>query len=177
MKTGSWRLKRIATHIRDLGGSDPLRARNGFSRQEYVQSPGRSRGAAWARERAERWPRGRREGSDRANSAKRIRAHEGCLGIGRRRRTRKTATSSGEPSTGVDPEVSEWGNPAGVISRHPRMNGIVRGSYTWGSETSQYPQEKRSNDIARVAASESAGAQTGELAPRGCGTRTRYRNG
>ena len=46
---------------------------------------------------------------------------------------------------------------------------IVHGSHTRGSETSQYPQEKRSNDIARVAASESAGAQTGERAPRGCG--------
>ena len=46
-----------------------------------------------------------------------------------------------------------------------------------GSETSQYPKEKRSNDIAQVAASESAGAQTGKLASRGCGTRTRYRKG
>ena len=44
--------------------------------------------------------------------AKRIRAHDGCLGIGRRRRTRKTATILGEPSTGLDPGVSEWGNPA-----------------------------------------------------------------
>ena len=109
--------------------------------------------------------------------AKRIRAHDGCLGIGRRRRTRKTATSSGEPSTGFDPEVSEWGNPAGSDPRHRRMNEIVRRSYTQGSETSQYLKEKRSNDIARVVASESAGAQTGELAPRGCGTRTRHRRG
>ena len=54
--------------------------------------------------------------------AKRIRAHDGCLGIGRRRRTRKTATSSGEPSTGFDPEVSEWGNPAALAGGHRRMN-------------------------------------------------------
>ena len=72
-------------------------------------------------ERGERGPQGEREGSDRANSAKRIRAHDGCLGIGRRRRTRKTATSFGEPSTGFDPEVSEWGNPAGVKSRRGRL--------------------------------------------------------
>ena len=112
-----------------------------------------------------------------ANSAKRIRAHDGCLGIRRLRRTRKTATSSGEPSTGFDPEVSEWGNPAALTGGHRWMNQIVRRSDTRGSETSQYPQEKRSNDIARVAASESAGAQTGRLAVRGCGTRTRYRKG
>ncbi len=54
--------------------------------------------------------------------AKRIRAHDGCLGIRRLRRTRKTATSSGEPSTGFDPEVSEWGNPAAFIGGHPGMN-------------------------------------------------------
>ena len=109
--------------------------------------------------------------------AKRIRAHDGCLGIRRLRRTRKTATSSGEPSTGFDPEVSEWGNPAAFTGRHPGMNQIVPGSYTRGSETSQYPEEKRSTEIARVAASESARAQTGKLASRGCGTRTRHRNG
>ena len=43
--------------------------------------------------------------------AKRIRAHDGCLGIMRRRRTRQTAISHGEPSTGFDPWISEWGNP------------------------------------------------------------------
>ena len=54
--------------------------------------------------------------------AKRIRAHDGCLGIRRRRRTRKTAISSGEPSTGVDPGISEWGNPAAFIGGRSRMN-------------------------------------------------------
>ena len=109
--------------------------------------------------------------------AKRIRAHDGCLGIRRRRRTRKTATSHGEPSTGVDPWVSEWGNPAALTGGRRRMNQIVRRSYTRGSETSQYPKEERSNDIARVVASESAGAQTGKLASRGCGTGAWHRNG
>ena len=54
---------------------------------------------------------------------------------------------------------------------------IVLGSDTWGSETSQYPQEKKSNEIARVAASESAGAQTKVLAPWGCGTGSWYQDG
>ena len=56
------------------------------------------------------------------NSAKRIRAHDGCLGIRRRRRTRKTATILGEPSTGFDPGVSEWGNPAAFIGGKRRVN-------------------------------------------------------
>ena len=72
-------------------------------------------------------PRPRRERFLRAriqkwNSAKRIRAHDGCLGIRRRRRTRKTATILGEPSTGLDPGVSEWGNPAALIGGKRRAN-------------------------------------------------------
>ena len=58
----------------------------------------------------------------RGRSAKRIRAHEGCLGIRRRRRTRKTATNLGEPSAGFDPGVSEWGNPASLIGCRRRTN-------------------------------------------------------
>ena len=44
------------------------------------------------------------------------RAHGGCLGSQRRRRTWAAAISSGEPLTGFDPEISEWGNPAGSTS-------------------------------------------------------------
>ena len=59
----------------------------------------------------------------------------------------------------------------GDLSRSPTGDeSIVSGGHTRGSETSQYPQEEKSNEIARVAASESAGAQTGEHAPRGRGT-------
>ena len=76
--------------------------------------------------------------------AKRIRAHDGCLGIGRRRRTRKTAISPGEPSAGVDPGVSEWGNPATLVGRRRRANEIARRDHTGGSETSQYPEERKS---------------------------------
>ena len=56
--------------------------------------------------------------------------------------------------TGVDPEMSEWGNPAGVISRHPSVEFIDRGRRTGGIETSKYPQEQKSNEILLVAASE-----------------------
>ena len=39
---------------------------------------------------------------------------------------------------------------------------------TRGTETSQYPEEKKSNEIAQVAASERALAQTEVFGPRGC---------
>ncbi len=51
-----------------------------------------------------------------------LRADGGCLGTGRRRRTWKAAISFGEPLTGIDPEVSEWGNPAGFILCHHVLN-------------------------------------------------------
>lgn len=44
-----------------------------------------------------------------------VRAAGGCLGIERRRRTRKPAKSSGESDRDIDPEVSEWGNPLEVM--------------------------------------------------------------
>ena len=74
------------------------------------------------------------------------------------------------------------GYPNGT-TRHPSRgaaggtNNIVPRSHTWGSETSQYPEEEKSSEIARVAASESARAQTGKHASRGCGTRTRHLGG
>jgi hypothetical protein len=47
---------------------------------------------------------------------------------------------SGEALAAGDPEVSEWGNPAGVIPRHP---GVTARGGTGGTETSQYPEEKK----------------------------------
>jgi hypothetical protein len=47
-----------------------------------------------------------------------LRAHGGCLGAKCRRRTWDTAKSLGKPCTGVDPGISEWGNPP------LRTNGI-----------------------------------------------------
>jgi len=59
--------------------------------------------------------------------------------------------------------MSEWGNPAGVISCHPLAEFIGQGRRTRGTETSNYPQEKKSNEILQVAASERGIAQTVEL--------------
>ena len=58
----------------------------------------------------------------RPSEVKIIRAYGGCLGAKSRRRTRSTAKSFGEPQAGFDPEISEWGNLAGVISSHRILN-------------------------------------------------------
>ena len=50
------------------------------------------------------------------------RAQGECLGVRGRRRTQQAAISHGKPQAGVDPWVSEWGNPAVFIDRHLRMN-------------------------------------------------------
>jgi hypothetical protein len=47
-----------------------------------------------------------------------VRAHGGCLGAGRRGRTRQAAKSHGEEHASCDPWISEWGNPAGGKTRH-----------------------------------------------------------
>ena len=88
------------------------------------------------------------------------RAHGGCLGTGSRRRTRQAAIVCGEGQTPFDPQVSEWGNPAGVMPCYPELNKIGSEEATRGTETSKYPEEQKSTEIARVAASESAPAQT-----------------
>ena len=54
--------------------------------------------------------------------AKILRAHGGCLGTGSRRRTRQAAIIPGEEQASLDPGVSEWGNPAGPIPCHARLN-------------------------------------------------------
>ena len=83
-----------------------------------------------------------------------LRAHGGCLGIRKRRRTWLAAKSFGEPQAGVDPEISEWGNPARVIPGDPGTEYIGSRRRTRGTETSQYPQEKKSTEIPQVVASE-----------------------
>ena len=40
------------------------------------------------------------------------RAKGECLGARSRRRTRQAAKSCGEEHTSIDPQISEWGNPA-----------------------------------------------------------------
>ena len=52
--------------------------------------------------------------------------------------------------------MPEWGNPAGVMPRHPELNQIGSEEATRGTETSKYPEEEKSTEIALVAASERA---------------------
>ena len=88
--------------------------------------------------------------------AKMIGARGGCLGAGSRRRARQAAIVWGEAQTALDPQVPEWGNPAGVVPRHPELNKIGSEEATRGTETSKYPEEEKSTEIALVAASERA---------------------
>jgi len=69
------------------------------------------------------------------------------------------------------------GQPRAGRPRERRVNQIARRGHTRGSETSQYPEERKTTVIPRVAASESGPAQTRGLAPGGCGTETWYSNG
>ena len=52
------------------------------------------------------------------------------------------------------------GEPERGHARSPPPEHIGRGAATRGTETSKYPEEEKSTEIARVAASESAPAQT-----------------
>ena len=74
------------------------------------------------------------------------------------------------------------GFPNGT-TRHP-SRGAADGANTWprGATPGEVKhlstlRKRNQTEIARVAASESARAQTGALAPRGCGTRTRHLGG
>ena len=51
-----------------------------------------------------------------------IRAYGGCLGASSRRRTQRAAKSLGEPQAGIDPGISEWGNPHGVNTMYFILN-------------------------------------------------------
>ena len=83
-----------------------------------------------------------------------LRAHGGCLGVERRRRAWLAAISFGEPQAGVDPEIPEWGNPARVMPGYRATEFIGGAKQTRRTETSKYPQEKKSIEIPLVAASE-----------------------
>jgi hypothetical protein len=81
------------------------------------------------------------------------RAHGGCLGDQRRRRTWTAAKSSGEPLTGFDPEISEWGNPRrDYLPAHGEYIAMTPPSQ--GTETSKYLDESKSNETPLVVASE-----------------------
>jgi hypothetical protein len=74
-----------------------------------------------------------------------LRAHGECLGARKRRRAWLAAISFGEPQAGVDPEIPEWGNPTRVIPRYLLTEYIGLERQTRGTETSKYPEEKKSN--------------------------------
>ena len=80
----------------------------------------------------------------------------------------KTAISDGEPLTGVDPSISESGNRHRVMSVWLSAEYIGLGWQTRGTETSQYPQEKKSNETPLVVASESGPGQTISFLRWGC---------
>ena len=60
--------------------------------------------------------------------------------------------ASGSWQISFDPKISEWGNP--ILIGLSVTEFIGYRSDTWGSETSQYPEEKKSTEILLVAASE-----------------------
>ena len=60
----------------------------------------------------------KREGT-RGATVKRGRAQGGCLGARSRRKTRQAAKSCGEEQMSGDPQVSEWGDPAGETPATP----------------------------------------------------------
>ncbi len=81
------------------------------------------------------------------------RAHGGCLGDERRRRTWTAAKSHDEPLTGRDSWISEWGNPRrDYLPAHGEY--IAMRPQTQGTETSKYLLEKKSIEIPPVVASE-----------------------
>jgi hypothetical protein len=61
--------------------------------------------------------------------------------------------AAGSLQTSFDPQMSEWGNPANTSwSSHTEYIGVAK--RTRGTETSKYPEEKKSTEIPLVAASE-----------------------
>jgi len=59
--------------------------------------------------------------------------------------------------------MSEWGNPPEVNTQVSCSEYIAARGETWGTETSKYPQEKKSTEIPQVVVSERGGGQTGGL--------------
>jgi hypothetical protein len=58
----------------------------------------------------------------------------------------EAAKSFGELQVSFDPEISEWGNPPGVMGGiHTEYIGMRR--QTRGTETSKYPEEEKEKSI------------------------------
>jgi hypothetical protein len=65
-----------------------------------------------------------------------------------RQEAKKGVISCDKPrgaANGVDTRMPEWGNPARVMSCQPAAEYIGGRQPTRGIETSQYPEEKKSN--------------------------------
>ena len=86
----------------------------------------------------------RRFGARRSDcTAKLLRAHGGCLGVMGRRRTWQAAKSYGELSTAL---IRGFPNGETQLVRMPALrlvNHIAVTREPRGTETSQYPEEKR----------------------------------
>ncbi len=65
----------------------------------------------------------------------------------------------GSLQTSIDPEMSEWGNPARITSSS-RTEYIGARKRTRRTETSKYPEEEKTRVIPRVVAIEMGTAQT-----------------
>ena len=89
-----------------------------------------------------------------------LRAHGGCLGRDRRRRTWQAAISFGEPHTGVIIRRSPNGETLPSKPRERPAEFIGGCERTQGSEPSQYLEEKKETSIPKVVASEIGTAQT-----------------
>ena len=91
---------------------------------------------------------------------------QGIMGARRmpwHRKSTKGAASRDRPGGGANgrrSRDSRMGEPSRRHGRLPRGRPSLAGT-TGGTETSKYPEEEKSTEIARVAASESARAQTG----------------
>ena len=59
------------------------------------------------------------------------------------------------------PADLRMGEPAGTRGPAPRAEHIGAEEATWGTETSQYPEEEKSTEIPPVVASERGRGQTG----------------
>src|SRR5690606_22255342 len=81
--------------------------------------------------------------------SKLLRACGGCLGAQRRRRTRVAAKSSGEVPTNRRAGNVRKGKPPARHGAGPRPESIGSEERTRGSETSQYPEEKKTTSDSR----------------------------
>ena len=81
------------------------------------------------------------------------------------RKPKKDVASCDNPRSGArtrhEPRVSERDNPEGPEPLRRPAEHMGRAGATRGTETSKYPEEEKSNETPRVAASERGPGQTG----------------